>query len=347
MLVVVRPLAEMQDDLRATTQRTVFSVLGFVALVALLTMALARFWVGGPLAEMNAHMRRVRAGDLSPSPIPRAAGEVADSLREFETLVRDLAEARARLDAETEARRRLEDGLRHVDKLTTVGQLAAGLAHEIGSPLQILEGRLSMLESKADDPRETRRLAQILAEQSRRITRIVSRLSGVARRSLQRSLIQVGPSVRTVVELMEGEARRRGITLVLEEEAALPQVEGEADALQQLTLNLVRNALAATAQGGHVSVRLARTVTERGAIVQLTIEDTGSGMDDATRAQIFEPFFTTRSAEGGSGLGLAVVKGIVDEHGGRIRVQSAPGAGTTFTIELPARETRDLAEESA
>src|SRR5690606_7333212 len=119
--------------------------------------------------------------------------------------------------------RRLEDALREVDKLATIGQLAAGLAHEIGSPLQILEGRIAALEGKADDPRETRRISRILLDQTRRITRIVSRLTDVARRRTGRpGPLEVGPPVRAVVELMEGEARRRGVRLAIREGRALP-----------------------------------------------------------------------------------------------------------------------------
>src|SRR5690606_22216966 len=140
----------------------VLSMAAFVLVVAVVTMALSRFWVGAPLGHMVAHMRRVRAGDLSPSAEPHGADEVGATLSEFQALVRDLAEARSRLETEGEARRRLELALREVDKLATIGQLAAGLAHEIGSPLQVLDGRIGALEAKADDPSETRRVARIL-----------------------------------------------------------------------------------------------------------------------------------------------------------------------------------------
>lgn len=340
-LVVVRPLDAMRADLTATRRRVAASTAGFVVLVAMLTMALARFWVGRPLQRMNERMRRVRAGDLSSSDVPERGDEVGATLREFESLVRDLAEARAKLETEAEARRRLEDGLRHVDKLTTIGQLAANLAHEIGSPLQIIEGRLAGLEAKADDPKEARRLAGILHAQAQRITRIVARFSGLARRTAEPQVVDVGPSVRAVVDLMEGEARRRSVTLTLEEAAPLPTIEGHPDAIQQITLNLVRNALDATRAGGEVKVSLGRARVEgpdtrAQHVVRLRVTDDGVGMDEATVARVFEPFFTTRAGEGGSGLGLAVVKGIVDEHRGRVRVRSTLGEGSTFEVDFLA-----------
>lgn len=340
-LVVVRPLAAMHADLEATRGRVLISIAGFVLVVALLSMALARLYVSAPLSRMIAHMERVRRGDLSPSVSPAGRDEVGRTLREFELLVHDLAEARSRLDGEAEARRRLEGALRELDKLATVGQLAAGLAHEIGSPLQVLEGRIAALESKADEPERTRRIARILVEQTRRITRIVSRLTDVARRRAgPLGPLDVAPSVRVVVELLEGEARRRGVELTLEASPRLPPIRSHGDAIQQIALNLLRNALDATEHGDRIEVRLARTTivgadgAERDA-VRIQVGDTGRGMSDETRSRALEAFFTTRAEGGGTGLGLAVVKGIVDEHRGRIEIRSELGRGTSVGVDLP------------
>lgn len=342
-LVIARPLDDMRADLAATRVRVVLSVGGFVLVIALLTMGLSGFWVGRPLAEMILRMKRVREGDLSSPPFRTSTGEVGETLREFGFLVRDLRETRVRLEAEGDARRRVEGQLREIDKMRAVGQLAAGLAHEIGSPLQILEGRLAALEGKADDPAETRRVARILLEQAQRITRIVSRLTNVARRPAE-STTRFEPlaPARTVVELLEGEARRRRVTLTLEHEEVLPMVEGDPDALQQILLNLIRNGLDATAEGGRVEVVLASAARETGAAagLRIVVRDDGRGMDETTRQHAFEPFFTTRADRGGTGLGLAVVKGIVDDLRASIDLRSAPGQGTTFTIDVPGERGR-------
>lgn len=350
-LVVVRPLAEMLADLDATRWRIVTSVGAFVVVVLLLTMLLTHVWIGAPLKRMIAHMRRVRAGDLSPSPPTPRRDEVGATLREFETLVRDLAEARQRLEGEAEARRRLELGLREVDKLATVGQLAAGLAHEIGSPLQILGGRIAALEAKAESPAETRRLARILRQQSERITRIVARMMGVARRPLAAPrMLDPIPPVRTVVELLEGEARRRRVALSFEVGEAVPPLRGDPDSIQQLALNLLRNSLDATEPGGAIRIGLglgSMSATDGREVpaLRITVWDDGHGMSAEARERAFEPFFTTRSPRG-TGLGLAVVKGIVDEYQGRIECVSTEGAGTTFTIELPCEERSETDDRS-
>lgn len=340
LLVLERPLDEMRADLAATRWRVVLSVGGFVAVVVVLTMVLSHLWVGAPLARMIGHMKRVRAGDLSPTETAVRRDEVGATISEFETLVRELHDARQRLDAEGEARRQLELAVREMDRHATIGQLATGLAHEIGSPLQILDGRIGALVKKADDPSETRRLARVLREQTRRITRIVERLMSVARRPPIRptALDPVAP-LRAVVDLLEGEARRREVRITLTVDGPVPPVRGDSDSLQQIALNLLRNALDATAPGGHVAVRVAPSeivhpdgVTSPA--VRLTFRDDGQGMSEDTRRRAFEPFFTTRTPRG-TGLGLAVVKRIVDEHQGRIGLTSEAGVGTTFVVDLP------------
>jgi signal transduction histidine kinase len=343
-LILARPLDEMRRDLQATRTRVVFAVLSFVLAVAGLTMLLSRFWVALPLEQMINRMRRVRAGDLSSTFTSTRSDEVGDALREFDVLVRELAEARHRLESEIEHRRRLEDGMRRLDKLVTVGQLAAGLAHEIGSPLQVLAGRIRALERNADRPDEARRIAGILLEQTERITRIVSRLSGVLRRApLRFEPTDVAKATRTVIELMEGEARRRRISLRLVTEADLPSTSSDGDQIQQLVLNLIRNALEASEPGGTIDVTVSEVSPGQESArvqagVQISVEDHGRGMDKATVARASEAFFTTREDEGGTGLGLAVVKDIVDKHRGVLTIHSALGVGTRVDVLLPLSE---------
>jgi signal transduction histidine kinase len=216
-LVLVRPLDEMQSDLTATRVRVGWSVFAFVSVVALLTHLLARYWVSTPLALMVAHMRRVRAGDLASTPLGARDDEVGATLKEFEALVVELREARERIERDAESRAQLDHQLRDLHKMRAVGTLAAGIAHEIGSPLQVLEGRLASLEQRAEDPNEVRRVASILLDQVRRITRIVSGFLDVARRrsSASNLSVEVEKPVRAVLALLESEARRRRVEITL------------------------------------------------------------------------------------------------------------------------------------
>ncbi|HYE35402.1 sensor histidine kinase [Methylocaldum sp.] len=274
-----------------------------------------------------------------PCPIERR-DELSAVAFEFNRMVLELSAAHRRLDAETEKRRQLQRALQEADKLITIGQLSAGLAHEIGSPLQVVNGRARHLAVCADRPEEVRRLAGILVAQTDRITRIVQRLLEFARRRPPAFVrTDVTSVVGDVLDLLRHEARRRCIDLKFEDPDSLPHALVNADGVQQITLNLVGNAVAATEDGGVVAVDLREgLMTTNGSEVpalRLTVEDTGNGIAPEHLPRLFEPFFTTRGDRGGTGLGLSVVKTIVTEHGGTIAAESEMGKGSRFTVHLP------------
>ncbi len=329
-IVLEKPLAEMQADLARTQRFIVLAVLAFVVAVAALAWVLTRRYVGAPLRKMVSDMRRVRGGDLSLAHGPRSFDEVGETAHEFEQLVSALATARTHANEEGEARRRMERGLQDADKLITLGQLSAVMAHEIGSPLQVLEGRARALGKHAGDAEATKRTAQMLVEQTERITRIVGQMLSMTRRRLPaRSALDGAQCVQSVVALLELEARRREVTLrvVLKGDT---RVLADADQLQQVVLNLVRNAVDASPRGTTVTVR----VGGDGAAFVLEVEDEGAGLSAEARARLFEPFFTTRPHEGGTGLGLSVVHAIVREHEGRVEFPET-ARGCLARIELP------------
>ncbi|MFO0610562.1 MAG: ATP-binding protein [Polyangiales bacterium] len=353
-LMVVGPLDELRADLAAERRSVLVTCVLFVLFVAGCAFLLSRAYVARPLAAMVEAMRRVRAGDLDAATGATQDDEVGAALREFDGLVGELRSARDRLDDELDQRRRQERGLQKVEKLAAVGRLAASVAHEIGSPLQVLEGRASALARRASDD-ETRRVSTVIVEQARRITRIVSQLMEAARRrSPQRQPVDLAQAVEPIVELLALEARRRAVSLSFERDGA-PEVFADHDQVQQVAFNLIRNALQASASGGAVRVSVGRgAVTRAGsgapvACGTIVVEDRGHGMSEEVRARIFEPFFTTRVDEG-TGLGLSIVKGIVDDHLGAVEVTSGTVAGTRFVVSLPCdglRAAGALGEEGA
>jgi signal transduction histidine kinase len=341
-LLIVRSLHDMRRALHETQRNIVVSVLLFVLTTSVLGLVLGTVYIGRPLDRMAAAMREVRSGNLMSSlPIARR-DEMGAIAAEFNAMVTELREARHRLDEEAESRVRLQRALQEADKLITVGQLSAGLAHEIGSPLQILNGRARALLAHAQDPAETRRNAEILVSQTDRITRIVEQLLRFTRRRpVSTTKTELHATVNAVLDLLQYEARRRGVSLRFSGGPELPPLLIDADGIQQVVLNLVANALTATPHGGSVSVSLETrrlSTTNRGCgapAVRLIVTDTGGGMSKEVLGRLFEPFFTTRSAEGGTGLGLAVVKSIITEHSGRVSVESQLGVGSRFTVDLP------------
>ena len=345
-MVVVRPLDDLRRDLAATKRGIVLSVGMFVLITAILSIMLGSTYIGRPLGRMMQAMSRVRHGDFTSSLPVLGLDEVGRLTEEFNIMLRKLKLARQELEEEGEAKRRLERVLQQADKLVTIGQLSAGLAHEIGSPLQVLNGRARALLASHHNPDETRRNAEILVTQTDRIAKIVDQLLQVTRRRTpQVEAVDLTATVRTVADLMQVEAKRRQVSLSVASDPATPVVQGDANGLQQVALNLVANALVATPASGRVTVTLGRselasaTSSEPQPAAQLVVEDTGCGIAAADRERIFEPFFTTRAAEGGTGLGLAVVKAIIAEHRGSIRVDSTPGAGSRFVVCLPVGGT--------
>ncbi len=336
-IVVARVIDDLRADLARTRWRLIAVVVAFVAVTLAAGVALGTAYITRPLATVLDGISHVRAGDFR-SAVPLAHhDEIGALVDEFNAMVAALAEARQRIDQETEARLRLERGLQDIDKMVTIGQLSAGLAHEIGSPLQVLSARASALTTRSADP-ETRRQAEILVEQAARITRIVDQLLSFGRR--RPAVIapcDLARPVRIVLELLDGEARRRGVALELAVDTGDHTIDADEDQLQQIVLNLVRNSLAATPSGGRITVRIEAAIeaAPEAARVRLIVRDTGPGIPPEMQARLFEPFFTTRASEGGTGLGLAVVRAIVTEHGGTITASSDRGA--EFIVRFPAR----------
>jgi signal transduction histidine kinase len=328
-LAISRPVSDLERDLARTRIRLVTAMLALLLATAIAGLVLGTIHVSRPIGRLRDGIRQIREGDFRTQVQADRHDEIGELVVEFNRMIAALADERSRAEAEADARTRLEQGLQRVDKLVTIGQLSAGLAHEIGSPLQVLSGRAATLLDHAD-PEVQRQAAQLTA-QCERITRVVEQLLSFGRRKAAAvEACDLSEPVRAVIDLLAGEARRRGISLTMEVLDPPHVIEADRDQLQQVALNLVKNALVATPSGGIITVRVDRLDNK----VRLSIRDNGVGIDSATRARLFEPFFTTRAAEGGTGLGLAVVRSIADEHRARIDVNSSPGAGAEFVVSF-------------
>lgn len=362
VLVVVRRLDDMRADLARTRRAVATTAVAAILLLAIVTVVVATVVVKRPLTKTMTAMRAVKAGDLD------AVGAVVDVdsndelgeiAREFNALVRALRDSRRQVDEEQELRRRLERTVWRADKLAAIGQLAAGVAHEIGTPLHIVAGRARTLTTKSRsgvDAAEVARIGGIIVEQSERITRTVTQLLDYARPP-QRAIgaVDIARPVRAVVELLDGEARRRGITVTTTLPTTVPRVRADDDQVQQVVLNLLRNALNAGVRGGHIELivdvhtMLPPGAEQRRPALRLRVIDDGAGIAADVLPHIFEPFFTTGADrvdgdgtnEPGTGLGLPVVRGIVQAWHGTIDVVSRSAhnedgpRGTTFTVCVP------------
>jgi PAS domain S-box-containing protein len=230
------------------------------------------------------------------------------------------------------ARKRAEQEMQRADRLALVGQLAAGLAHEIGTPLNVIAGNAELL--RQDLLAQNLAVAELetIVGQADRITHLMERLLTFARaKEQQTEPLPLHTPLSRALHLLEPRFRREAITVVVEVPAELPLVWGVSDQLEQVFLNLIVNAWHAMPTGGTVTIHAGPTDDQQ---VQITFQDTGCGMSPATLARAFEPFYSTKGDQG-TGLGLAICRQIIDNHRGAIRLDSTPDAGTTVTITLP------------
>jgi signal transduction histidine kinase len=222
--------------------------------------------------------------------------------------------------------------LRFTERLAELGTLAASMAHEIGTPMNVILGRAEQLLQRTDDETMKKGLG-IITAQVERITRLMNQLLAVARRGPPNFRpVDLRNVVKDCLDAVEERLSRHGVQVVFEHDEELPHIHGDSDLMMQVLLNLVINAVQAMPESGTLRVAAAREGEHH---VRLTVADTGHGIPPDVLPTIFEPFVTTKARGQGTGLGLTVVLGIVQEHGGSITVDSTPGQGTTFTLLLP------------
>ena len=231
-----------------------------------------------------------------------------------------------------EDRFHLQEQLRHADRLATIGQLSAGVAHELNEPLGNILGFAQLAQKDPDLPERTAQDLEKIVATSLHARQIINNLMLFSRqRPPRKARVDLNTILEEGLGFLESRCRRNGIVVERELSPEVPQITADASQLRQVFVNLVVNAIQAMPDGGRLKIAT-QTLGDR---VMLSVEDTGIGMSEQVLKDIFLPFFTTKDVDEGTGLGLPVVHGIVTSHGGTINVESAPGQGARFGIELP------------
>ena len=229
-------------------------------------------------------------------------------------------------------RTELEQKLVQADKLSSIGLLAAGVAHEVNTPLAVISTYAQMLAKQIPGDDQKSKLLDKIAKQTFRASEIVNSLLNFSRTSTTSyDDVDLNKVLRETVALLEHQLQKAGVSVSLHLEDGMPAIRGNTGKLQQVFLNLVLNARDAMNSGGVLSIR---SWSDRG-LARVDVSDTGQGIASENLARIYDPFFTTKASRKGTGLGLSVTYGIVKEHGGSIEVQSEVGIGTRFHLELP------------
>lgn len=231
-----------------------------------------------------------------------------------------------------EEKARLQRQLRHADRLATIGQLAAGVAHELNEPLGGILGFAQLARKSPELPAQADADLEKIVNASLHAREIVRKLLIFARQMpAAKTNVDLNRVVTEGLYLVEARCATEGIRLERELDPALAGIVADPGQLQQVLMNLVVNGIQAMPGGGRLTIR---TRNRPGGVV-LSVEDTGAGMDEETLREIFNPFFTMKEVGQGTGLGLSVVHGIVSSHGGTIRVESEQGRGSRFDVDLP------------
>ncbi|HZO83462.1 MAG TPA: HAMP domain-containing sensor histidine kinase [Candidatus Binataceae bacterium] len=331
-LLVAQDWTNISEDLRARRMTSIGVAMLVMALIAVIIPLAVRRYISDPLSELSRRVTRFSADGARPP----EGDEVELLTEEFRRLAQQLTQAGADLTERHRRELELERRLQRADRLATIGTLASGLAHEIGTPMGVIRARAEyLLHSKPPAPKAREGL-EIIINQIDRITRIVRMLLNYARGN---EPIRAANDIRRIVQhalsLVETEAVRRNVRLTAELGEEPLTVDCDADQLQQVFVNLAVNALDAMGETGGTLQVLASAEGVNGIRrARVTFADTGPGVAPQDRSRVFDPFYTTKEPGKGTGMGLAVSQSIMRDHGGEITLESDTD-GTRFFVTMP------------
>ena len=328
-----------------------FNALITIGSLALLSVAMVMTagvrWIARPLERINKKMKQVGEGDFTSDLEVHSRDELGRLAASVNQMCDRLRLQQSEIVNETQQKILALDQLRHADRLKTVGELAAGVAHEVGTPLNVISGRASMLIENSDmSDEQVRRNAQAIKSESERISNIVNKLLHFARR--QPSMKQIA-DIRDVIlhatDLLGPLAEKKEVRLHADLGDESAKVEFDFGKIQQVLMNLIDNAVDVSPPGSQVTISL--EWIEREEVWRIRVSDEGPGIPEEYRGRIFEPFFTTKDTGRGTGLGLSIAHGIMEEHGGKIELDPSQVNGSSFTIDLPLDFNEEVAESIA
>ncbi len=303
-------------------------------------------WVARPVQKLVEKAERIGKGDFEGPLRLDTRDEFALLAETLNEASRELSAAQARLESETRARIDAVDQVRRADRLVSVGRIAAGLAHELGTPIHVVSERAKMARQGEVEPEDMPRTLDIIIEQAARIASTIRQVLDLARiEPPKRSTVNLRLLLDGARELLTPLAQKKSITLVVEAPDQAPATL-DSNQIRQVLMNLLMNAIHAMDRPGTIRVRLRQSEPSpapSGAALGsggargwlLEVQDEGAGIPAEHLGKIFEPFFTTKAVGEGTGLGLSIVAGIVREHGGSVDVISRSGEGSTFRVWLP------------
>ena len=357
-LIRARISTKEYDDLVSEEHRQAFIITASAAVAILIFLVwYLRRTVSKPIEILIEAMAKAEAGNLNSQVKSDSRDEIGMLVKQFNNMIYKIRnfneeleervqqateELNHRYDELISLNRRLSEAqiqLAQSERLAAAGQVAAAIAHSIGTPLHSILGHLHRLKRDASDNKREERL-EIIHSQVERVVQIIQNLLDTVRKPAPSMVtVRINKLLEDLLYLVTPGISLRGINVKTNLEPLLPEITGDVNQLQELFLNLLTNAMDAMPGGGELEVN---TGINQGAdsnndAVTITIRDNGYGIDEADLQKIFEPFFTTKERNKGTGLGLSICRDITRTHHGEIYISSQVGKGTTFTIILPVR----------
>lgn len=339
-------LSQVDEYTRAAFIRIFVLTVVLVLLSIFAVLLLGVRMIGRPLSQIVDKIRRIGIGDFS-SPLQlQSHDELMELAAGLNSMCEQIREAMENLRLETNARIEALEQLRHEDRLKTIGKLASGITHELGTPLNVISGRAGMIAKGNLSIEEIIDSAKTIEAQSERIAAMVRQLLDFARRrSTKKSLVDLRQIAQQTVNLLSPIGRKQKVDICFVAEDIPTMADVDAEQIQQVLLNVITNALHAMPGGGKVEVGIRQEYAlppegHKGSEDKyfcIYVKDEGKGISKEDMPHIFEPFFTTKDTGEGTGLGLSIASGIVLEHGGWIDVKSEVGKGSCFSVYLPQK----------
>jgi two-component system NtrC family sensor kinase len=319
-----------------------------VVILTLIVDLLARRLIHRRVAVIVSTMKNVAVGDISartPVGLEDELGSVAAGLNDMlERMEHFNIELQHRVEAATTQLRErnveledsyrrvvvLRDALAHAERMAAVGQMAANVAHQVGTPLNLISGYVQMVREGNADPRTRERL-EIVERQIQQVTGVLRSMLDHARQRSPREVVDVAQVVRYACDTAQPQLALAGIELRVHLDARLPSIEADATQLELVVINLIKNSLDAMPYGGTLTISASEIETG----VEIAVADTGSGIPAEMLARVFEPWVTSKTIAQGTGLGLAIAREVIEAHGGTIAIRNVEHGGAIVTIQLP------------
>lgn len=366
---IVERLDNIPSIARRYAHTALWLALVALGLITLATYILFRDLVYQPIEHLLDVIARAKSGEFTAQAPERRHDELGRLSQEFNAMLNQIHEMTSERERQQEVlRERVREAtaqlqqrneqleatnaelwrttrrLTQLERLAAAGQTAAQFAHEVGTPLNLISCHAQLMQTELDcDPAAARERTEIIIEQIDRIERIVRRMLDRTRaESAELQPLDLNALLKRITEATAPTLTERHVRLDASFDPQLPSVAGDADRLQQVFINLINNALDAMPEGGVLSITTECEPSPAGPRVAVTVTDNGCGMSPQIQAHIFDPLYTTKERGKGTGLGLVVVNQVMQEHGGSVAVESAPGHGSRFRLLFPAVAARTV-----